>query len=69
MDVILRVLLDGPVLLLGGVVLILFGGAGLLSTGSAGHSRLRTTRPAVFVAQLAVGVLMASAGATALLVG
>ena len=59
----------GPVLLLGGVVLVLLGGAGLLATGGASHSRLRTTRPIVHLAQLAVGLLLGSAGVALLLSG
>lgn len=62
MDLVLRVLLDGPVLLMLGIVMLLLGGAGLLSTGGASHSPLRTTRPVVFVVQLLVGVLLTTAG-------
>lgn len=57
----------GPVLLLGGIVGILLGAAGLLSTGGASHSRMRTTRPVVHLAQLAVGILLVSSGAAMLL--
>lgn len=52
----------GPVLLLGGIVLLVLGGAGLLAGGGASHSRLRTTKPIVYVVQVAVGVLCGSAG-------
>jgi hypothetical protein len=63
MDV-LRVLFDGPVLLLSGIVLVMLGGAGLLSTGGASHSRLRSTKPVYFLVQLGIGVLLLSVGAT-----
>ncbi len=63
MITLIRILMDGPVLLLSGIVLLIFGGAGLLSTGGATYSRLRTTKPIVFYLQLAVGVLLMSAGA------
>lgn len=52
----------GPVLLLGGVVMLVLGGAGLLASGGAAYSRLRTTRPIWHVLQVAVGVLLLSAG-------
>lgn len=59
----------GPVLLLAGIVLALLGAAGLLATGTASHSRMRTAGPRVHVAQIAAGVLLGSAGAAVLLSG
>ena len=62
MDEVLQVITNGPVLLLTGIVLLVFGGAGLFATGGAGFTRLRTTKPIVHMVQLAFGVLLAAAG-------
>lgn len=52
----------GPVLLLAGIFMVLLGGAGLLGSGGAGHSKLRTTKPIVHVLQVIVGVALGGAG-------
>jgi hypothetical protein len=68
-DVLLDVLVDGPVLLLSGAVLLLFGLAGLLSTGGAGHTRRREAKPATSLVLVAVGALVAAAGAALITAG
>lgn len=51
-----------------GVVMLVFGAAGLFGSGGASYSRLKTSKPVVFYAQLIVGLLLLTAGA-ALLTG
>ncbi|MGI9018863.1 MAG: hypothetical protein ACR2HR_17460 [Euzebya sp.] len=67
MDLVLRTLFNGPVLLLGGIVLLIFGGAGLVSAQGASYSRLRTAKPIVFLLMLGVGVLLVVSGLTLIL--
>lgn len=52
----------GPTLLALGMVLLVLGGAGLLGTGSAAHSRLRTTDRRVHIGQALGGVFCLFAG-------
>lgn len=67
MELVLRTLVNGPVLLMGGVVLMIFGGAGAVSAKSASFSRQRTAKPIVFVIVLALGVLLMVSGLTLIL--
>ncbi len=69
MLVLIRIFLDGPVMLLSGIVLMMFGGAGLLGTGGATHSRLRTTKPAVYVGEIVLGVVLLAIGAALIVNG
>lgn len=59
----------GATVLMAGVVLVVLGGAGLLGTGGASHSRMRSARPVVFVVQLVLGVLLLSSGIALLTAG
>lgn len=51
-----------------GVVMLVFGAAGLFGSGGASYSKMKTANPKVFYGQLLVGVLLLSAG-VALLTG
>lgn len=47
-----------------GVSMVVIGGAGLLSSGSASHSRMRTAPRRTFVGLVLAGVLLITVGAT-----
>ncbi|WP_114590235.1 hypothetical protein [Euzebya pacifica] len=53
----------GAIVLMAGVLMLVLGAAGLLGTGGASYSRMRTAKtPKTHYGQLVVGVLLTTSG-------
>lgn len=57
----------GPTVLMAGVVLLVIGGAGLLQSGAASHSKMRTAHRGWFVGQVVAGLLLVGVGVALIL--
>ena len=63
----LRVLGDGPVVLLAGIVFLLFGGSGLLAGQKAAYTRREEGPRWAFLGMLLIGLLLTGSGVAFLL--